>query len=50
MSNCRTYLNVPYHEKNHAKSLGAKWDARVRKWYGREPELIQRWGRDLKKN
>ena len=44
MSNRRTYLNVPHHEKNHAKYLGAKWNARERKWYEREPELIERWG------
>ena len=29
----RLYLNVPYGEKDSAKSLGAKWDAEVRKWY-----------------
>lgn len=29
----RIYLNVPYHEKEEAKALGAKWDARVKKWY-----------------
>ena len=27
------YLNVPYEEKDEAKSLGAKWDAEVKKWY-----------------
>ena len=27
------YLNVPYGEKDEAKSLGAKWDAKVKKWY-----------------
>ena len=29
----RLYLDVPYQEKEEAKALGAKWDARVRKWY-----------------
>lgn len=29
----RTYLNVPYEEKEEAKGLGAKWDARIKKWY-----------------
>lgn len=26
-------LNVPYKEKDEAKSLGAKWNARMKKWY-----------------
>ena len=29
----RYYLNVPYPEKDVAKSLGAKWDAIVKRWY-----------------
>ncbi len=29
----RLYLNVPYGEKGEAKTLGAKWDPRVKKWY-----------------
>lgn len=28
-----TYLNVPYAEKDEAKSLGAKWDKFKKKWY-----------------
>ena len=31
--NDRIYLNVPYKQKNHAKRLGAQWDADKRKWY-----------------
>lgn len=27
------YLNVSYGEKDEAKSLGAKWNAQVKKWY-----------------
>ena len=27
------YLNVSYDQKEHAKSLGAKWDAQKKKWY-----------------
>jgi hypothetical protein len=27
------YLNVPFAEKDRAKSLGAKWDAKKKKWY-----------------
>ena len=29
----RVYLNVPYSDKDEAKSLGAKWDRDVQKWY-----------------
>lgn len=27
------YLNVPYNEKDEVKSLGARWNPRVKKWY-----------------
>jgi hypothetical protein len=33
MSSSKTYLNVPYAEKDAAKALGAKWDATNKKWY-----------------
>lgn len=29
----RTYLNVPFTEKDEAKRLGAKWDPSNRQWY-----------------
>lgn len=29
----RLYLNVPYKEKDEAKSLGARWNAKVKRWY-----------------
>lgn len=29
----RTYLNVPYAQKDAAKRLGARWDSERRKWY-----------------
>ena len=29
----RTYLKVPFQQKDAAKSLGAKWDATVSSWY-----------------
>lgn len=29
----KTYLNVPYKEKNQAKKLGAKWDKDEKSWY-----------------
>ena len=46
MENHRTYLNVPYCERQEAKRLGAWWDQRVRKWYARfgERRLTKRWG------
>ena len=33
MTSTKTYLNVPYAEKDAAKALGARWDAAVKKWY-----------------
>ncbi|MEU9987189.1 DUF5710 domain-containing protein [Streptomyces sp. NPDC048045] len=33
-SGSRLYLNVPYAEKDEAKTLlGARWDSRRRQWY-----------------
>ncbi len=29
----KTYINVPYAEKNEAKALGAKWDRGAKSWY-----------------
>lgn len=29
----RTYLEVPYQQKDAARSLGAKWDVEVKRWY-----------------
>lgn len=33
VNNMRIYLDVPYDDKEEAKSLGAKWNPRVKKWY-----------------
>ena len=33
VKNNKTYLNVPFTEKDIAKKLGAKWDFKVKKWY-----------------
>ena len=33
MTSTKTYLNVPYAEKDAAKALGARWDAAIKKWY-----------------
>lgn len=32
----KTFLMVPYREKNQAKDLGAKWDAKEKSWYAPE--------------
>ena len=29
----KTYLNVPFAQKDYAKSIGAKWDAINKQWY-----------------
>lgn len=40
------YLNVPFEEKDEAKSLGAKWDWDEKKWYFTDinkKDLFERW-------
>jgi hypothetical protein len=39
----RTYLAVPYEERDQAKAIGARWDAVKKAWYvgpGVEPEKL----------
>jgi len=33
MANSKTYLNVPFAQKDAAKALGAKWDPSNKQWY-----------------
>ena len=45
-SDDRTFLAVPYAEKDDAKALGAKWDRQAKAWYvpvGVELEAFQSW-------
>lgn len=41
----RTYLAVPFVEKDLAKGMGARWDPEAKKWYAPNSEkpLIERW-------
>lgn len=42
----KIYLNVPYSQKDDAKSKGARWDAQAKKWYlpsGKNLEPFQPW-------
>ena len=42
----RFYLDCPFSDKDEAKSLGAFWDADVRKWYvpdNLERTLFEKW-------
>jgi putative DNA primase/helicase len=42
----RTYLAVPYDERDQAKAVGARWDAVKKAWYvglGVEPDKIAKW-------
>lgn len=46
MPHTKTYLNVPYAQKDEAKALGAKWDAATKKWYvpaDRDIALFAKW-------
>lgn len=41
-----TYLEVPYREKNYAKSIGAKWDQEAKSWYapaGTDLNAFEKW-------
>lgn len=29
----KTFLNVPYADKDQARALGAKWDGKAKKWF-----------------
>lgn len=42
----KTFLDVPFAEKDEAKRLGARWDSARRQWYAPrgEPALVERWG------
>ncbi|MCX7097861.1 MAG: DUF5710 domain-containing protein [Methylococcales bacterium] len=33
MADTKTYLNVPFAQKDAAKALGARWDPAAKKWY-----------------
>ena len=41
----KSYLEVPFEEKDEAKELGAKWDPEIRKWYAPDMEslLFEKW-------
>ncbi|ELS27581.1 DNA primase [Metapseudomonas furukawaii] len=42
----KTYLSVPFKEKNEAKALGAKWDGKATSWYvpeGQDLALFSKW-------
>ena len=46
-----TYLNCPFHEKDNAKGLGAKWDYTLKLWYvphGADTAPFARWIEDYK--
>lgn len=41
-----TYLEVPYKDKEEAKSLGAWWDPNEKKWYipkGEDSKKFSKW-------
>jgi hypothetical protein len=41
----RTYLNVPFAEKDCARDLGARWDPEVKRWYVPEHFPVQPFAR-----
>ncbi|NOQ16472.1 MAG: hypothetical protein GQ581_05390 [Methyloprofundus sp.] len=49
MANSKTYLNVPFAQKDAAKALGAKWDPANKKWYAPaniDITLLAKWNSD----
>ena len=46
MADWKTYLNVPFAQKDEAKALGARWDAANKKWFvpaDKDITLFARW-------
>jgi len=46
MAESKTYLNVPFAQKDEAKALGARWDAVPKKWFvpaDKDITLFARW-------
>jgi len=46
MAATKTYLTVPYAQKDEAKALGARWDASQKKWYvppNKDIALFAKW-------
>jgi len=37
----KTYLNVPFAEKDEARRLGAKWDLARKRWYTEDLEDLR---------
>ena len=49
----KTYINVPYIEKNEAKALGAKWDKQEKSWFvepGADQKPFQKWLEPVQEN
>ena len=53
MDNSKTYLNVPFSQKDDAKSLGARWDPSKKKWYAPSSldiTLFKKWNKEPSTN
>lgn len=51
-SQAKTFINVPFKEKNDAKALGAKWDREAQSWYippGMDAAPFAKWQQDGQK-
>ena len=49
MVNSKIYLDVPFAQKDDAKSLGARWDPSKKKWYAPNTvdiSLFAKWSND----
>lgn len=46
----KTYLEVPFHEKDAAKAKGARFDMAIKKWYCPDGVDLQNFSKWLPKN
>lgn len=46
----KIYLNVPFPEKDKAKSLGARWDMQAKRWYYTNPEDAEKFSQWTEKS
>lgn len=46
MADAKTYLNIPFAQKDEAKALGARWDSVQKKWFApadKDITLFAKW-------
>lgn len=52
MAGAQLYIEVPFHQKDRAKELGARWDLDLKQWfvpYGQDLNKFKEWWPDVLK-